>query len=247
MADDTATFVLVPGAGGDAWYWHAVVEHLRPAGHEAVAVDLPASDDDAGLDAYVAAVVAAGAGRPGVVLVGQSMGGLSAPLAVPALDARALVLLNAMVPVRGESGGAWWEATGQPEAQRALAVAEGRDPDAAFDPLEIFLHDLEPAMLARAVERGGREQSGTPFATAWPGVDTASGWPDVPTGVVVARRDRLFPGPFQHRLVRGRLGDAVADAIVEVDAGHCAALAAPEATAAALVDAYRTATAPRAG
>jgi thioesterase domain-containing protein len=43
-------FVLVPGAGGSAWYWHRLVPLLERAGHEAVAVDLPG--DDAGLDAY---------------------------------------------------------------------------------------------------------------------------------------------------------------------------------------------------
>jgi hypothetical protein len=34
------TFVLIPGAGGTAWYWHRVVPLLRAAGHEATAVDL---------------------------------------------------------------------------------------------------------------------------------------------------------------------------------------------------------------
>jgi pimeloyl-ACP methyl ester carboxylesterase len=33
--------VLVPGAGGVAWYWHRVIPLLRAAGHDALAVDLP--------------------------------------------------------------------------------------------------------------------------------------------------------------------------------------------------------------
>ena len=44
-----ATYVLIPGAGGDAWYWHLLVPELRERGLEAVAVDLPADDDSAGL------------------------------------------------------------------------------------------------------------------------------------------------------------------------------------------------------
>jgi len=36
-------FVLIPGAGGAAWYWHRVVPLLQEAGHEAIAVDLPGS------------------------------------------------------------------------------------------------------------------------------------------------------------------------------------------------------------
>jgi pimeloyl-ACP methyl ester carboxylesterase len=58
-----ATYVLIPGAGGEAWYWHLVVPLLESAGHRAVAVDLPAGDPDAGLEAYVAATLDA-VGRP---------------------------------------------------------------------------------------------------------------------------------------------------------------------------------------
>jgi hypothetical protein len=42
------TFVLIPGAGGAAWYWHRVVPLIERAGHEAIAVDLPAEDESAG-------------------------------------------------------------------------------------------------------------------------------------------------------------------------------------------------------
>jgi hypothetical protein len=39
-----ASFILIPGAGGLAWYWHSVVSRLQKAGDEAIAVDLPADD-----------------------------------------------------------------------------------------------------------------------------------------------------------------------------------------------------------
>jgi pimeloyl-ACP methyl ester carboxylesterase len=55
------SFVLIPGAGGAAWYWHRVIPLLRDAGHDAVAVDLPADDETAGLPEY-ARVAAAQAG-----------------------------------------------------------------------------------------------------------------------------------------------------------------------------------------
>jgi len=45
------TFLLVPGAGGMAWYWHPVVPRLREAGHEAIVVDLPGDDPHEGLSA----------------------------------------------------------------------------------------------------------------------------------------------------------------------------------------------------
>jgi hypothetical protein len=42
-----ATFVLVPGAGGVAWYWHRVVPLLDKAKQQAIAVDLPGDDEHA--------------------------------------------------------------------------------------------------------------------------------------------------------------------------------------------------------
>ena len=32
------TYLLIPGAGGTAWYWHLVVPLLQEAAHEAIAV-----------------------------------------------------------------------------------------------------------------------------------------------------------------------------------------------------------------
>src|SRR4051794_500301 len=130
------TFVLVPGAGGQAWYWHRVVPRLRFRGHEAVAVDLPSGDPGARLEDYVRAVVAAvppgvtrSASGEGLAVVGQSLGGLVAPLVADRVGADLVVLVCAMVPLPGETGGQWWEATGQGEAMRRFAVQEGRDRD----------------------------------------------------------------------------------------------------------------------
>jgi hypothetical protein len=47
-----ASFVLVPGAGGMAWYWHRVVPLIGVAGHEPIAVDLPGDDRHSGLATY---------------------------------------------------------------------------------------------------------------------------------------------------------------------------------------------------
>jgi ketosteroid isomerase-like protein len=52
-----STFVLLPGAGGSAWYWSRVVPLLADAGHEAIAVDLPGHDESAGLAEYARIVV----------------------------------------------------------------------------------------------------------------------------------------------------------------------------------------------
>ena len=54
-----ATFVLIPGAGGDPWEWHRLVPELEALGHDAVAVRLPSGDDAAGWAEYAGAVVEA--------------------------------------------------------------------------------------------------------------------------------------------------------------------------------------------
>jgi pimeloyl-ACP methyl ester carboxylesterase len=212
------TFVLIPGAGGQAWYWHRLVAELERRGRSAVAVDLPAADDDAGLADYVDAAVAAVGDRPAPVVVAQSIGGLVAPIVCTRVPARLLVLVNAMVPRPRETGGQWWEATGQGAARAELAAREGR-PAEPFDPLVDFFHDVPTEVVAEALRRGEPGQSGRPFADVWP----LDRWPDVPTRVLAGADDRFFPLPFQRRVARERLG-------CEVDVipgGHLVALSRP--------------------
>ena len=75
-----ATYVLVHGAGSDGWYWHLVAPRLLALGHDVVVPDLPCDDDAAGFDEYTDVVVAAVGARTDLVVVGQSLGGFTAPL-----------------------------------------------------------------------------------------------------------------------------------------------------------------------
>jgi len=217
----TSTYILVPGAGGDAFYWHRVVPLLRDAGHEAIAVDLPAGDDGAGLEEYAELVVEAAGDRSGVVLVAQSMGAYSAPLACGRADVSRMVLVAPMIPAPGETASEFWEATGQGAAARALAEREGRDPDAPFDIHEGFFHDVPPDVVARVMARGAPGDSATPFEQPWP----LDAWPDVPTSVIAGARDRLFPLDYLRRLADERLG---IHEVSVVDSGHLPALSRPE-------------------
>jgi pimeloyl-ACP methyl ester carboxylesterase len=213
------TFVLIPGAGGEAWFWHLLVAELERRGRRAVAVDLPAGDEQAGWAEYADAVVAAASGADSPVLVAQSMGGFTAPLVVGPLRARLLVLVNAMIPVPGETGGEWWENTGQSKAQAELAAAQRRVVGEGIDIMVDFFHDVPDAVTAEAMRRGDPAQSMTPFTQPFP----LDRWPDVPTRVVAGRDDRLFPLEFQRRVARERL-DLPVD---EVPGGHLAALSRP--------------------
>jgi pimeloyl-ACP methyl ester carboxylesterase len=211
-----ASYVLIPGAGGDSFYWHYVVTELVAAGHEVVAPDLPAGDDSAGLPEYASAVVdAIGSGAGGFIVVAQSMGGFVAPLLCGVIPVRLIILVNAMVPAPDESPGAWWANTGSGEARRVAAERDGRSIDGEFDPVAEFLHDVPEDVIADVLARGEPRQSDTPFGNPWP----LDRWPDVPTRAIISRGDRLFPVEFQRRVLRDRLG-ITAD---EMDGGHCVA------------------------
>lgn len=203
-----ATFVLIPGAGGDANYWHRLAPELRARGHEAIAVRLPADDDSKGLHDYADLVVEAAQDSEDVVLVGQSMGTFSAFLACDRLPVRLIVLLNPMVPRPGETAGEWWEGSGHAELL----------PGHEFDVQRHFLHDVPPDALTKL---DPREQSGRPFA------DGIGAWPEVPVRMITGRDDRFFPPELQRRLARERLGIEPD----EVPGGHLAALVHPEAIA----------------
>ena len=222
-----ATFVLIPGAGGSAWYWHRVTPLLDEAGVDGIAVELPAADDSADLTTYADVVcdavlnVHAGLDGP-LVLVGQSMGAFTAPMVADRIGAAMIVLVNPMVPTAGESPGQWWGATGQDQAMAEHFRRIGL-PDKEFDPVEDFFHDVPAPVRDEAFSQPPPRQSDTPFGQTWP----LDGWPDVPTRVVAGSDDRFFPLEFQRRVVRERLG-------LDVDVlpgGHLMALSRPREVA----------------
>lgn len=218
------TYVLVPGAGGAAWYWSRIVPLLEAAGHTAVAVDLPGDDPAAGLAEYAALTTSAidrvqadGGGEAGdVVLVAQSLGGFTAPLVATARPVRVMVFVNAMIPRPGESAGEWWDAVGQ-ETARVAAAERGGWP-VEFDLETYFLHDVDAAVAAEG-EPHQRPEADNVFASAC-GVHA---WPDVSVRVVAGADDRFFPLDLQQRVSRDRLG-------IEPDVlpgGHLLALSHP--------------------
>ncbi|HET8988147.1 MAG TPA: alpha/beta fold hydrolase, partial [Humibacillus sp.] len=193
------TFVLVPGAGGVAWYWHRVTPLLEQAGHTAIAVDLPGDDPQAGLPEYAALVESAIDGRDQVVLVGQSLGGFTVAAVVARRPVSGIVLLNAMIPVPGETPGQWWDAVGQEDARLAAAHRGGWPSELDLD--TYFLHDVDPAVAASGEEHQ-RPESDAVFSS----VCELTVWPDVPVHVVAGADDRFVPLDFQRRVSRDRLG-----------------------------------------
>ena len=74
-------------------------------------MDLPSDDESAGLWDYASAVVHAVGDRTGLVVVGHSWGGFTAPLVCARLPVELLVLVAAMVPAPGETGNDFWANT----------------------------------------------------------------------------------------------------------------------------------------
>jgi pimeloyl-ACP methyl ester carboxylesterase len=219
-----SSYLMIPGAGGAAWFWHRVVPLLEAAGHEAIAIDLPGPDPAAGLPEYTEIALAAADGRTDVVLAAQSMGGFTAPLVAARRPLKALVMVNAMIPVPGETAGQWWENTGWEEARVQAAKEGGYGTE--FDLDTYFLHDVPPEVLTGGPEP--RDESEAAFASP---CDFTT-WPDIPIHVVAGRDDRFFPAEFQRRVAMDRLG-------VEADVlpgGHLIGLAQPEPLARYLLE-----------
>jgi pimeloyl-ACP methyl ester carboxylesterase len=210
----TSSVVMIPGAGGLGWYWHLVEAELGKQGYDAFAVDLPAADENKGLQAYADAVIAA-VGDRSVAIVAQSLGAFTAPLVWQRIPTRQVVFVNAMIPVPGETPGGWWDNVGWEQARTAAATRGGYP--AEFDLETYFLNDVPWEIQAELYEHEA-PQADHPFGDV-----CDFDWPDVPIHAVVGRDDRFFPLELQQRVVRERLG-------MEVDVipgGHLVALSHP--------------------
>lgn len=214
-----ATFVLIPGAGGAAWYWSQVVPLLERAGHSARAVDLPGDDETAGLERYTELALKEIGSSPDVALVAQSLGGFTAAMVCARVGVGSLTLVNAMIPTPGETPGEWWDNTGAIEARNAAAEAGGYGD---FEVETYFLHDV-PDDVAAAGAQYQRPEADVVFGSRCEFEE----WPSIPIRVLAGADDRFFPPAFQRRIARERLG---IDADI-LPGGHLIALANPDLVA----------------
>jgi pimeloyl-ACP methyl ester carboxylesterase len=127
-----------------------------------------------------------------------------------------LVLVNAMIPVSGETAGEWWENTGSTAARVAAARRGGYGID--FDPSTYFLHDVPPEIIEQG-EAYERPEADVIFGEPC----RFEAWPAVPIHVIAGRDDRFFPIDFQRRVAEERLQETVD----EVAGGHLVALSNP--------------------
>jgi pimeloyl-ACP methyl ester carboxylesterase len=212
-------FVLIPGAGGTAWYWNRVIPFLERAGHSAKAVDLPGDDETAGLERYTRLVLEEIDGARDVALVAQSLGGFTAAMVCARTPIASLTFVNAMIPQPQESPGEWWDNTGAIEARNAAAATGGYGD---FDVSTYFLHDVPPDVTAAGAGYQ-RPEADVVFASRC----EFDVWPSIPIRALAGADDRFFPVDFQRRVAGARLG-------IDVDirpGGHLIALAQPDLVA----------------
>ena len=164
-----ATFVLIPGAGGDPWEWHLLVPELEALGHDVVAVTAPGGrrPTPAGPSTPTPSSTAIG---------DRTRPSSSSPSPSPASPRRSsasgvpvdlLVLLNAMIPMPGETGNAWWSNTRRKEAEQAYFAEVGLPPETADDELAVYFHDVPPDVVAEAADpRAGADDDADGAAVA---------------------------------------------------------------------------------
>jgi pimeloyl-ACP methyl ester carboxylesterase len=223
------TFTLVHGGWHGAWCWELVAPILEEAGHDVVAMDLPAGDGSATFDTYADVVCASIDGRDDdVVLVGHSLNASVATLVAARRPVRHVVYLCGLTPALGkslreqfttESGMtdfAWMTGLGEFDAQGAQAWV-----DRAVTK-EMLLGDCDDATAERAIGRL-RPQARHPLGVAFP----LSQFPSVRSTSVICADDRLVGTGWSRRVARERLG---AD-IVELPGGHSPFLSRPAALA----------------
>ena len=104
-----ANFLLIHGASHGAWCWDKIVPRLEKLGHTVATIDLPLKGVDPANPYHVTMndyeTTALAAMGPDTILVGHSLGGLTATLAAVRAPEKtsAIVYLCALVPVPGQA------------------------------------------------------------------------------------------------------------------------------------------------
>jgi pimeloyl-ACP methyl ester carboxylesterase len=231
MAGDL-TFGLVHGAWHQGACWQPLAKELADRGFPSRAVDLPAEQEEAGADAYAAAVTEALRDVSGpLVLVGHSMGGLTIPVVAARRPVALLVYLCALLPDPGRSVTQQQADDGPsmmtPEwhawtVRRNAVPAEDRLRWTRETVPDFFYHDCPPQDAARATAQL-RQQGMLPLREQTP----LTTWPSVPAEYILCREDRVISPAWSRHVVPQRLAVKAR----EFPGGHSPFLARPAALA----------------
>lgn len=193
--------------------------------------DLPSDDGSAGCGAYARVVTAALEGIDDeIVVVGHSLGGLTAPLVAAERPVSRLVFLCALIPLPGRS---WREQFAADPSMIAPGFGRGltsddqgrtfwSDHNAAA---EDMYGDCPESEVEFALARL-RPQAQVPYTETSP----LARWPDVPMTYITASEDRVVSAAWGQRAAVERLSAQV----IDLPGSHSPFLSRPEALAAVL-------------
>ena len=223
------TFALIHGAWHGAWCWDPLIPELERRGHRAVAVDLPCDDpaattmDNAKLVADSLADATSAAEADDVVVVGHSLGGITA-IVVPLLrPVRKVVLLAALVPRPGRSLRDVMASEPDTNTDEFNAVPRhiGDRGAVSWDPeiaASFFYRACDPATAQWAASKL-RTQVWTTIREPCP----LDKWPDCELASIICTEDELLTPAWSRRIARDVLGVEP----LELPGGHFPMLAIP--------------------
>ncbi|MDQ1518478.1 MAG: hypothetical protein QOE80_4308 [Actinomycetota bacterium] len=225
------TFALIHGAWHGAWCWEPLAAELERRGHRAVAVDLPCDDPAATIVDNAKLVADSLGGADDVVVVGHSLGGITAAVVPLIRPVRKVVFLAALIPRPGHSLG-------------EVMGAEPGTTTEEFNNLPRHVGDhgavwWDPEVAVRAFYRACDPETARWAATRLrPQVWTTSRepcpldrWPDCELVSIVCTDDEVVTPDCSRRIAREVLGVEP----VELPAGHSPMLSHPVELADALL------------
>lgn len=228
-------FALIHGAWHGAWCWDRLIPELERRGHRAVAVDLPCDDPAAttmGNAKLVADSVADSGADAGddVVVVGHSLGGLTAAVLPLLRPVRRVVFLAALIPRPGRSLADVMrsEPDTMTEEFDALPRHVGEGGAVTWDPEvagPFFYRACDPETARWAAARL-RPQVWTTTREPCP----LESWPDCELASIICTADELLHPDWSRRIAR----DVLRVTPVELRTGHFPMLSEPAALADAL-------------
>jgi pimeloyl-ACP methyl ester carboxylesterase len=223
--------LLIHGACHGAWCWDEVASYLSGSGHRPIAVDLPSDDAQSGLAEYAdAAIASLPSPLDDLIVVGHSLGALTAAIVAGRVKTRRLVFVAGIIGSPGMS-----------LADLATVDAErdghlGKE-DLEFNETRLFrftragamralFHDCESDAAELALARLRFQKS------MWNEVADFPDWRADEIVSVVCAEDRVVNPSWGRQVSKERLGvDAV-----ELVGGHSPWLSRPAELARILVE-----------
>ena len=217
-----ATFLLIHGACHGGWCWDEVAPLLQQRGHAVAAPDLPCDDVNAGLPEYADQAESALSGTSGeVVVVGHSLGALTASVVASSRPVRRLTFVAGVIGQPGRS----LKDLAATDTDRDMPLGPDdyeRDATGAFrftpsGARRVLYHDCSEDAAAAAIARLRFQRS------LWSDRSPFDEWPACETTSIVCSGDRVVNPAWSRRVAVERL----AVQPIEMASGHLSFLSQP--------------------